>query len=114
MGNDEPRKHEDGSDTREDAMTAGRKPNLEPSHRLHLALPESLKVPLDLFLYSEVEQRVPKGAYMSFFSQRLVEFFARATLDLGPYIHSLPGECVVQGRPETIAALKAALERPQP
>jgi hypothetical protein len=95
-------------------VTAGRKPNVEPSHSLHLALPQSLKVPLDLFLFSEAEQRVPKGAYMSFFSQRIVEFFASRALDLSPYTGSLPGEHIVRGSPETLAALQSALERPQP
>lgn len=95
-------------------MTSGRKPNMEPSHSLHLALPQSLKVPLDLHLFSEVEGRVPKGAYMAFFSQRIVEFFASRALDLAPFVGSLPGEHVVRGKTETLAALQATLERPQP
>lgn len=53
-----------------------------PSHilrpiRLHTYLPEDLRARLDLYLFSEVEGRVPTGAYTKFLSARVAEFFAR-------------------------------------
>lgn len=44
--------------------------------RLHMALPEDVRAKLDLYLYSEVENRVPFGAYQAFFVQRIREFFS--------------------------------------
>ena len=56
-------------------MPRGRKPNLVPSTRLELALPTDIRSRLDLHLFSEVEGRIPQGAYTTFFEQRLREFF---------------------------------------
>lgn len=44
---------------------------------LHMHLPLSLRVKLDLYLWSELEGRVPKGAYQAFFIERLQEFFGK-------------------------------------
>jgi len=95
-------------------VTRGRKPNVEPTSSINLHLPETLRVRLDLLLYSELEGRVPKGSYLRFFSARLVEFFECKTLDLAPYVNALPGVHVVSGRPETLAALREALEKAKP
>ena len=40
--------------------------NPHPSVPLELAIPADLRARLDLYLYSEVEQRVPHGAYSAF------------------------------------------------
>lgn len=94
-------------------MTRGRKPNVEPTSSINLHLPETLRVRLDLLLYSELEGRVPKGSYLRFFSARLVEFFSHRTLDLAPFLNALPGTHVVSGTPETLAALQQALTAKQ-
>jgi len=52
-----------------------RRKNITPSASIHLHIPEDVKARLDLFLYSEVESRVPVGAYQAFFQQRIQEFF---------------------------------------
>jgi hypothetical protein len=53
-----------------------RKPNiLRPVH-LHTTLPEDVWTQLTLYLYSEVEGKVPKGAYQKFILDRIREFFA--------------------------------------
>lgn len=44
--------------------------------RLHTTLPEDIRAVLDLHLYSEVEQRIPFGAYQKFIIERTKEFFA--------------------------------------
>lgn len=43
--------------------------------RLHTTLPEDIRAKLDLHLYSEVEGRVPFGAYQKFILERIAEFF---------------------------------------
>ena len=94
-------------------MTRGRKPNVEPTSSINLHLPETLRVRLDLLLYSELEGRVPKGSYLRFFSARLLEFFEHRTLDLSPFLNALPGVHVVSGKPETLEALRQALTAKQ-
>jgi hypothetical protein len=94
-------------------MTRGRKPSLEPSTTTNLSLPESERARLDILLYSEVEGRVPKGAYRLFFLERLADYFETRALDLSPYVGSLPGERVVRGHPQTLAVLEAALKAKQ-
>jgi len=94
-------------------MPRGRKPNVEPSSALNLSLPETWRARLDVMLLSEVEGRVPKGAYQRFFLNLLSIFFETQELDLSPYCGSLPGELVVRGRPETLARLRAVLETPR-
>ncbi len=53
--------------------------------QLCLKLPASTRTRLDLFLYSELEQRVPQGAYQNFFLERIREFFESRRLDLTPF-----------------------------
>lgn len=91
-------------------MTRGRRPNIEPSVALNVSLPEPWRVRLDLLLFSESEQRVPKGAYRQFFIERLADFFGTRELDLSPFLGSLPGERTIRGKPETVEALAALLK----
>lgn len=48
---------------------------IRPSH-LHVMIPEDLRARLDLYLWSNLEGRVPKGAYQKFISERIIEFFS--------------------------------------
>lgn len=48
---------------------------------LHLSLPLSVRAKLDLHLYSNLEGRVPKGAYQQFIVERINEFFERTKND---------------------------------
>ena len=52
-----------------------RPPDILRPVRLHTTLPEDLHAKLTLYLFSESEQRVPKGAYQRFICERIVEFF---------------------------------------
>lgn len=52
-----------------------RRPSIVKNRDLHICLPPDLMGKLDLFLWSDLEQRVPQGAYQRFFSERIVEFF---------------------------------------
>lgn len=48
---------------------------IRPS-KLTIHLPEDIRARLDLHLYSEVEGRIPFGAYQRFLSERINEYFA--------------------------------------
>jgi hypothetical protein len=52
-----------------------RPPDILRPVRLHTTLPEDLHAKLTLYLFSESEQRVPKGAYQRFICERIIEFF---------------------------------------
>lgn len=62
-----------------------RRPNIDRPVRLELKMRESIRSKVDLYLFSEVEQRVPKGKYQEFFEERTVAFFNNAKLDLTPF-----------------------------
>lgn len=87
-----------------------RKPNVVPTSYLNVGIPSNLRVRLDAILYSEVENRVPFGAYQSFFSSLLRAFFETEELDLAPYLGTEPGANVVRGRPYVIDQLRRTLE----
>lgn len=46
-----------------------------PSVMLNIAIPEPLAAQLQLHLYSDVEQRVPMGAYKALFASLLENYF---------------------------------------
>lgn len=47
--------------------------------QFHCHVPEDLKLALDLCLWSEVEGRVPLGAYQSFLCDAIRQYLARTT-----------------------------------
>lgn len=85
--------------------------NLVPSQQLNVALPLPLYTRLGAYLYSDLEQRVPHGAYSRFLVNLLQGWFSQTQLDLAAYTHSDPGAFVVSGSPEAIEALRLTLER---
>ena len=82
-----------------------RRANIDPPVPLQLKLPESVRARLDLFLFSELEGRVPLGRYSEFFVDRMREFFSGRRLSLAPW--GLPGE--ISGEKEVIDALEIRL-----
>ncbi len=56
-------------------MSRGRPSKLIPSERLGVYIPQDLKARIDLHLFSDVEGRVPSGAYSKFAEERFREFF---------------------------------------
>lgn len=94
-------------------MTRGRRPNVEPSIATNLHLPESVRTRLDLVLFSELEGRVPKGAYQRFFLERLQEFFTTRALDLSASLGLAPGQGIIKCRPEAHSALLAHFQQEQ-
>lgn len=95
-------------------MTRGRRPNVEPSIATNLHLPETVRTRLDLILYSEVEQRVPKGAYQRFFLERLQEFFTTKSMDISVHIGLAPGSCVIKAKPDALLFLETYLKKESP
>ena len=87
-----------------------KRPNLIPSQPLNVALPLPLYTQLGAHLFSELEQRVPHGAFSRFMIDLLRGYFSHKTLDLSPFVGSAPGAFLVQGSPEAIEALKTLLE----
>ena len=88
----------------------GRPRNVNPARSLNTHLDEELMARLDLHLFSDVEGRVPKGAYQTFLNARLSQYFSSVALDLSPYVGALPGEQTVRGSAEAVAHLKKVLE----
>jgi hypothetical protein len=76
-------------------------------HVVNLALPTTIKARLDLFLYSEAEERIPQGAYQRFFAERTREYFEWRQLDLGRF--GFPPGYFVRGPQEMIQRLETAL-----
>lgn len=84
--------------------------NIVPCIALKTTLPIDIRAKLDLHLFSDVEGRVPKGAYQRLLVELLNQYFDNKALDLSPYIGVLPGTHIVKGSPHTIGILKAILE----
>ena len=88
-----------------------RTPSLERSQSLHLKLKEDVLARVDVALYSELERRVPHGAYQKFFTSLVLKFFSDKKLDLAPFTGKLPGIDVVQGPEHAIEQLRYLLIR---
>lgn len=52
-----------------------KKPQIIRPSKLTMTLPEDIRAKLDLYLYSDSEQRIPHAAYQKFFVERINEFF---------------------------------------
>ncbi|MBV5322751.1 MAG: hypothetical protein JZU60_02815 [Ilumatobacteraceae bacterium] len=85
-------------------------PNIIPSKQLNVALPLPMYVKISANLYSELEGRVPHGAYSRFLIDLIQVHFAEKAVDLAPYVGSVPGTLQITGTPEAIAALTKVLE----
>lgn len=75
---------------------------------LHVALPSDVRALMDLHLYSEVEERIPKGSHAAFLSARVREFFEWRTLDLALY--GMPQGYFVRGPKDMIDFLERKLK----
>jgi hypothetical protein len=85
--------------------------SLTASSPLNVHIDAGLKARMDAALYSELEERVPHGAYQRFFNLILTQALSFKALDLAPFLGTDPGVAVVRGTPEVINALKAHLEQ---
>lgn len=55
----------------------GRPAAVIPSARIEIRIPVDVKSELDIYLFSEVEGRIPYGAYSQFFENLTREFFTK-------------------------------------
>lgn len=81
-----------------------------PTEEIHLRIPLDVYAALQSFLFSPAEGRVPLGAYQSFFSARIREFFSLRQLDLAPFVGGPPGAFFVSGTPEALEQLRNAFK----
>lgn len=77
---------------------------------LEVSIPETIRGRLDLFLFSEVEGRVPLGAYSRLVTRLLSEFFEGEELPLSPYVPAAPHGTSVHGSKHAIGLLEKHLE----
>lgn len=82
-----------------------RKPNVDRPVYLQFMMPESIRAWLDLYLFSPLEGRVPKGRYQEFLLARIQEYRTWKKLDLTPF--GLPG--TIAGPKDSIDALERKL-----
>lgn len=61
-----------------------RRPNVIRPVRLTTTLPEDIWTQLTLYLHSDLEERVPKGAYQQFIVDRCREFFKKEPVNAKP------------------------------
>lgn len=91
-------------------MTRGRKPLVNPTRSLHTHIDADLAKAIDARLWSDAEQRIPKGAYQAFLTEAVVRMLRQVPLDLSPFLNTLPNEHVVYAFPGTVAVLQEHLE----
>lgn len=65
---------------------------------------------LELYLYSEAEQRIPHAARQKFFTERMKEFFGRGHVDLSVYFPALAPGSLVYGPQALVDHLRKILE----
>lgn len=88
-----------------------RQPNVIRPTKLHLGLPEDIRTRLDLFLWSDLEGCVPRGAYQRFIIDRIQEHFNNKRLSLEPF--GFPSGFYVSGPAAMIEALTIRLKESQ-
>ena len=89
----------------------GRPKLINPTRALNTHLEERLMIQVDLLLWSEAENRVPKNSYQRFFNERIREFFGTRALDLSPYTGAAPGLQIIRAEPEVLEILRGLLEK---
>ncbi len=85
--------------------------NPTPSRSINLHLPADLAMKVSLHLFSELDGRVPQGAYARFFIPLIKQYFAAAHLDLAEWTGAEPGAQMVSGEAATLEILHEILKR---
>ncbi len=88
-----------------------RPPNLIPSKVLNVALPLPVFTQMMLHLNSDLEGRVPHGAYSRFLAELLRDYFNTKAVDIGPRVNPdfPPGVYLLRGDAATIELLERTL-----
>ena len=88
----------------------GRPKLVEPTERVHFHMPQGLYARIALSLHSEVEGRVPYGAWGNLVNPLLKDHLEHSTLDLAPYLGKPTGAFLVKGHPTVLASLEQKLK----
>ena len=80
-----------------------RPPNIIRPIKLTTTIPEDLMARLQIHLFSDVEGRVPQGAYQQFLCDRIREFFSDKSYDTG--------SGVIRGSADAIKFVKTCVEK---
>ena len=88
----------------------GRPKLVEPTERVHFHMPQGLYARIALSLHSEVEGRVPYGAWGNLINPLLKEHLEHGALDLAPYLGKPAGAFIVKGHPTVLASLEQKLK----
>lgn len=84
--------------------------NIVPSHYLNVAIPLPTFTKLVMHLNSDLEGRVPHGAFSKFLTELLEGFFTEAHVDLSAYDPGLPPDLyILRGPSEAIRVLERKL-----
>lgn len=86
-----------------------RKAEVDRPIRIETTLPTSEYSRLMLHLHSDLEGKVPKGAFQTWLRERIAEFFNSKRLDLAPY--GMPQGFVVFGSKDVIETLQKFLSQ---
>lgn len=84
--------------------------NALPAKRVHLHLPGDVWPKLEIYLFSEMEQRVPFGAYQDFVTKRIREYFEWASLDLSEFFPHVPPGNILKGPKELVDLVRTELK----
>jgi hypothetical protein len=87
-----------------------RRAAITPNRILTTSLPADLATRVELLLWSDVEGKIPYGAWQEFLVKLIREYFANRNMDLGPFLNSLPGVHVISGSDHTLSALLTHLK----
>lgn len=79
-----------------------------PYERIHITIPAEDKQRIEVILFSEIEQKVPRAAWQKFISARIREFLDSDTLDLTLY--GFPLGHYVRGQRGVIRDLKLKMD----
>lgn len=88
-----------------------RRKHLDPPVEICLSIPESLRAWLEVHLWSDVDGRVPAGAYTRFLQARIEEYQTWKDLDLHPL--GFPQGFFIRGPEEMVKELEAKLKGEQ-
>ena len=88
-------------------------PNVVPTRAINVHLPADVAMQLTLHLFSELDGRVPQGAYARFLTPLIRGYFAASHLDLAEWTGAEAGQQVVHGDAATLETLHEILKRGQ-
>ena len=87
-----------------------RRPALTPSVKLTTMIPADIHAQLSLLLWSDLEGKVPIGAWQRWICERAQEYMTQKHLDLSPFCGEPAGAFIVRGNAFAISLLEELLK----